>query len=277
LKFLTESAAGKPLIAAATVLLARDRGDGLEVFLIARREEIDSFAGALVFPGGKVDAGDGDPGLRAHARGAEGLDAQAFVLRVAAIREAFEEAGILLARRMGETALLDAGRLAPIEARYRLALQKGETTLSQMLDDCRLELALDCLVPFAHWITPATQPRIFDTHFFLAAAPADQMALHDGHESQDSLWLPPLAAVAEAEAGRRNVVFPTRMNLRRLGQWRTVAEALAGAAAAPVVTVQPRISPHEQGRVLLIPAAAGYGVTRVLATKTGDFIVLETA
>ena len=267
---------GTPLIAAATVLLTRDRPGGLEVFMVSRRQEIDSFAGALVFPGGKVDAGDGAAALRACARGAGDHDERAFALRVAAIREAFEEAGILLARRAGENALLGAGALAPIEARYRLALQKGEATLLQLAQEQGLELALDCLVPFGHWITPRAQPRIFDTHFFLAAAPADQVALHDGHEAQDSVWLTPLAAIADAEAGRRAVVFPTRMNLKKLARWTTVAAALAACARLPVVTVQPLVSPHDRGRVLSIPAEAGYGVTRILATKSGEFVVLET-
>lgn len=254
---------------AATILLLRDGGAGLEVFMVVRHTDVNAFSGAAVFPGGKVDPGDGDPALRPHADGAEALDAAALTLRIAAIREAFEECGVLLARPAGQAALLAGDRLAAIEAAWRRRLAADHAV---MLELCRAEglsLAADLLVPFAHWITPRTQPRIFDTHFFLAAAPAGQRAHHDGHEGSDSLWTRPAEAVAEADAGRRTVVFPTRMNLLKLARAETVEAALARARAATVVTVQPEPEPHPEGRILNIPAAAGYDGTRFLVGPGG--------
>ena len=116
------------------------------------------------------------------------------------------------------------------------------------------------LVPFAHWITPAHSPKRFDTHFFLALAPEDQDAVHDGHEAVECAWLRPAAVIAEAVAGRVKLVFVTRLNLLRLARHATAAEAMAAAREAPIVTVTPEPLPDGAGGTLLrIPAAAGYG------------------
>jgi len=246
---------------AATVMLLRDGEGGIEVFMIVRHTDTSAFSGAAVFPGGKVDPGDRDPGLRRHCDGAEGLDDAALTLRVAAIREAFEECGVLLARPADESLPLDGARLRAIEEGWRRRLAADETDMPALVEAEDLRLSVGALVPFAHWITPRTQPRIFDTHFFLAEAPAGQRAHHDGREGTDSAWLVPLAAVADADAARRTVVFPTRMNLLKLARAATVAEALARARAEPVVTVQPESRPHPEGRILRIPEAAGYDGT----------------
>ena len=226
---------------AATVLLVRDAaGGGLEVFMVERHHQIDFATGALVFPGGKVDDADTDPRLRARCAGAEALDDAALALRVAAIRETFEECGVLLAHGLARAPAADPDFTG-------LVLRES------------LALACDRLVPFAHWITPEVVPKRFDTYFFLAAAPADQLALHDGRESVDSLWIAPAAALGEAEAGRRTIIYPTLMNLARLAQARDVADAFARAAAQPVVTVQPALAVGAGGkRELRIPADAGY-------------------
>ena len=252
-----------PVIPAATVLLLRDGAEGLEVFMVLRHERIHSFAGALVFPGGKVDPRDRDPGLAAFSRGA---DAAGF--RVAAIREAFEECGVLLARDLRTGALVDARRLAKLEARWRAALHAGASGVLEMAAPEALELACDALQPFSHWITPNTQPRIFDTHFFLAAAPADHVALHDGGETTDSVWISPQRALAEQAQGLRRLVFPTLMNLRRLSETRTVAEALALAGRVDIVPVQPVPAKHPRGRLLRIPREAGYGCSEVIVDET---------
>ncbi|MDP6707152.1 MAG: NUDIX domain-containing protein [Alphaproteobacteria bacterium] len=254
---------------AATVLLLRDGGAGLEVFMIARRQEVSTFSGALVFPGGKVDVGDHAPELRALAPGAESLDTDTLALRVAAIREAFEECGVLLARSQGDGVVIGQERLDEITANWQRRIATDEAGMLELCRAERLELAVDALVPFAHWITPPIVPRIYDTHFFLAAAPADHVAPPDGHEGEDSVWIAPGEAEAEAAAGTRTVVFPTRMNLIKLARASSVAEALARARAAEVVTVQPRVSRHERGRVLAIPEAANYGATRFLVGPGG--------
>ena len=225
---------------AATVLLVRDGASGLEVFMVERHHQIDFATGALVFPGGKVDDADADPRLRACCTGAEELDDAALALRVAAIRETFEECGVMLAHG-----------LARVPA--------AESDFTALVLREKLALACDALLPFAHWITPEVVPKRFDTHFFLAAAPADQLALHDGSESVDSVWIAPAAALGEAEAGRRTIIFPTLMNLAKLAEARDVADAFARARARPVVTVQPTLAVGASGkRELRIPVEAGY-------------------
>jgi hypothetical protein len=166
---------------------------------------------------------------------------------------------VLLARPRGSSELVSAERLAQLEARYRERLARDEAGLGELVAGEDLELALDRLVPFAHWVTPEMVPKRFDTHFFLAEAPPDQVALHDGGESVDSIWITPQAALAEAEAGRRTIIFPTLMNLNLLGLAHGVADALARARRAPVVTVRPALVRTPEGKPeLRIPAEAGY-------------------
>lgn len=230
---------------AATVMLVRDRARGLEVFMVERHHQIDFATGALVFPGGKVDPADADPGLRPRCGESLAADDDARALRVAAIRETFEECGILLARARGAESLF-GGAAAGSEF---AALVEREDLL----------LACDQLVPWAHWITPAVVPKRFDTHFFLAAAPEDQLALHDGHESVDSVWITPADALRAAETNARTIIYPTVMNLLRLAESRDVADALERARKQPIVTVQPEIARGADGKPMLaIPAAAGY-------------------
>jgi len=230
---------------AATVLLVRDRPSGLEVFMVERHHQIDFATGALVFPGGKVDPDDADPRLRERCAESLAADDTGRALRVAAIRETFEECGVLLARARGSDRLVDS--------------PKAGESFADVVQRDDLLLATDCLVPFAHWITPAIVPKRFDTHFFLAATPEHQLAVHDGHESVDSVWISPTAALAEADAGRRTVIYPTLMNLVRLAESRDVAAAFAAARKQPIVTVQPAIARRADGKPeLSIPANAGY-------------------
>jgi 8-oxo-dGTP pyrophosphatase MutT (NUDIX family) len=248
------SAAPAPKLA-ATILLVRDAPAGLEVFMVQRHHQIDFATGAMVFPGGKVEAADADPRLCGPAE----LDADARTVRAAAIRETFEECGVLLARPRGSKELVSAARLAELESRWREKLSSDAASLPELVLGEALELAYDRLVPFAHWVTPEMVPKRFDTHFFLAAAPADQIALHDGGESVDSVWTTPQGALAEAEAGRRTIIFPTLMNLNLLGLAASVDDALARARRAPVVTVRPTLARTPEGKPeLRIPAEAGY-------------------
>jgi 8-oxo-dGTP pyrophosphatase MutT (NUDIX family) len=258
---MTQLAKARP---ASTVLLLRDSAgpDGageIEVFMMVRHYEIDFNSGALVFPGGSVDAGDhdiaGNPDLCA---GGDGLDVQALGFRIAAIRETFEESGILLARPRGSTALVDANRAGEIEARHRAALCEGKTTFLKVLTDNGMLLTLDGLVPYAHWITPEDMPKRFDTWFFLAAAPPDQAGAHDGKESTDSIWVSPREALAGGESGRFKLPFPTVRNLIKLGKHRTVKDALDAARHDRIVTVMPVMTRLNGGRQLRIPADAGY-------------------
>jgi 8-oxo-dGTP pyrophosphatase MutT (NUDIX family) len=252
---MPEPASPRP---SATVLLLRDGARGLEVLMVERHHQIDFVAGALVFPGGAVDATDADPALAARCTGVAGLPDGERALRVAAIRETFEEAGVLLARRRRAAALVDAGTLRGIEERHRAALHAGARSLAEVAEQEDLELACDALVPFAHWITPLFMPKRFDTWFFLVEAPADHVALHDGRESVDSLWITPDDADAERRAGRRSIIFPTLLNLRKLGRAHSVAEAVAAARREPIVTVLPRVEKRGETPTMVLPADAGY-------------------
>jgi 8-oxo-dGTP pyrophosphatase MutT (NUDIX family) len=247
-------------VAAAALLLIRDAARGLEVFMLKRHHEVDFVPGAMVFPGGKLEPGDGDPALRGCCGGAEGLADAELALRVAAIREAFEECGVLLARPRGERELVSAARLRELAARHRADLQADRTTLARVAQAEGLELACDLPVPFAHWITPDGMQRRYDTHFFLVAAPQDQVAAHDGRESVDSVWIAPRDAVAQEELGRLTIIFPTLMQLRKLGREDSVAGAMAAARRHRLVTVLPVLERGDGEPRLRIPAEAGYDV-----------------
>ena len=246
-------------VPSATILMLRDTEDGLEVFMVVRHHQIDFASGALVFPGGKADAADFDPALDDYLDGAM-ADADMKAIQVASIREAFEECGVLLARPSGSDALISGQRLAELEP-YRDRLHKGELTILEFLQTEDLRLACDTLVHYAHWVTPTMMPKRFDTHFFLAAAPEDHLAVHDGHESVDSVWLTPAEAIADAQAGRRTVIFPTLRNIEKLGESASVAEALAAAEASTPVMVLPWTEQRDDGNWLCIPPEAGYAVS----------------
>jgi 8-oxo-dGTP pyrophosphatase MutT (NUDIX family) len=198
---------------ASTILLLRDSAaravDGksrneIEVFMMVRHYEIDFNSGALVFPGGSIDKGDREIIANADLfTGGEGLDADALSFRIAAIRETFEESGILLARAKGSPALIDAHRASAIEGGNRRDLCDGSVSFLKVLSDNELVLALDELIPYAHWITPEGMPKRFDTWFFLAAAPPDQLGTHDGKESTDSIWVSPREALERRGRARR--------------------------------------------------------------------------
>jgi 8-oxo-dGTP pyrophosphatase MutT (NUDIX family) len=256
------SQAGKSIATprpAATVVILRDGDDGLEVFMVVRHHEIDFASGALVFPGGKVDDQDADPAWAELAP--SDASASDRTIMVAAARETFEEAGLVLARRRGDARLLAANAAHELVEHYRAGVIANETTFLDLVRAEHLLLAPDLMVRFAHWITPETQPKRFDTHFLLVAAPVEQLGAHDGSESVDSCWITPRQALRDAEAGTRTLLFPTHMNLLKLARHPTVAEAVATARRSPIVSVTPRVVRTETGRTLHIPAEAGYGIT----------------
>lgn len=246
---------------ASTILLLRDGAERkeIEVFMMVRHYEIDFNSGALVFPGGSVDKSDNEiiasPSLYA---GGEGMDAGELSFRIAAIRETFEESGILLARAKGSKALVDAKRASEIEAAHRAELCESKITFLKVLTDNGLVLALDELVPYAHWITPEGMPKRFDTWFFLAAAPPDQLGAHDGKESTDSIWVSPREALEGGETGRFKLPFPTTRNLIKLGKQASVKAALDDSRGKSIVTVTPVMTKTATGRQLRIPLEAGY-------------------
>jgi 8-oxo-dGTP pyrophosphatase MutT (NUDIX family) len=247
---------------AATVLLLRDRAEDIEVLMITRHAEAVFAGGALVFPGGRLDAEDSAPALLARCRAVPGADAAQMALRVCAIRETFEEARLLLAREAGRTELLSGDALAAIEA--RLHDQHGRAPdFTELVLEGGMELATDLLVPFAHWITPKPRPRRFDTHFYLAPAPEAQEARHDGSEAVDSIWVAPAQAAADGAAKRVKMIFATRFNLLKLARSRDREAAFSAARADKIVTVCPEHRDTQAGAMWCIPIEAGYGVAEV--------------
>ncbi len=247
-----------PLVPAATILLVRDGPSGLETFMVVRHHEIDFASGALVFPGGKVD--DGDGAVRDLCDGVDDADDLQVAMMAGAIREAFEECGVLLAREAGSGELVPGDRLAALDP-ARDALHRGELSLRRFLEGEELRLACDRLRHFAHWITPPVVPKRFDTHFYLASAPADHLAVHDGHESVDSVWISPADAVAAGRDGTYTIIFPTVRNLELLGRSGGVESAMAAAAGRSIVTVLPWVERRDDGNYLCIPPEAGYAVS----------------
>ena len=244
-------------VPAATILLLREQAQELQVFMVVRHHQIDFASGALVFPGGKVDDQDFDEALLPYLRGAH-TDQDMRAIQVSAIREAYEECGVLLAYEdeNGET-LISADRLAALD-HCREELNDGRLPLLEFLKREDLILACDKLVHFAHWITPPMMPKRFDTHFYLAIAPDDQLAVHDGYESVDSVWISPSEAMADAESGKRTVIFPTLRNIEKLGISSSVQAAMDAAANDTIVPVLPWTEQRDDGNYICIPPEAGY-------------------
>ena len=245
---------------ASTVLLLRDgAAREIEVFMMVRHIQIEFNSGALVFPGGSVDKGDREIAAdHALYSSGEGLDEEQLAFRIAAIRETFEESGILLARAKGSKDLIDARRARELEAAHRADLNDRKISFLKIVTDNGLVLALDELVPYAHWITPEGMPKRFDTWFFLAAAPPDQLGAHDGKESTDSIWVSPREALEGGDSGRFKLPFPTTRNLIRLGKQPSVSAALEDTKGKNIVTVMPVMTRLNGGRQLRIPREAGY-------------------
>jgi len=218
--------------------------------MVKRHHQIDFAAGALVFPGGKSHQGDSDPRWRDLAIGFDEVGQDGVALRIAAIREAYEEAGILLARDRDGS--FYAGEAAKD---VRAAVAEDRTAFIDVVQDLGLRLDLSALTVFARWITPKMMPKRFDTWFYVAHAPRAQQAICDGHEAVDAEWIAPGRALDLAASGQRKVIFPTRMNLQMLAQSASPGEAVERAAARELVTVEPWVD----GKVLRIQENAGYG------------------
>jgi len=245
--------------------MLRDGDSGLEVFMQRRHGRSGFMAGATVFPGGKVDPTDAAANTYgrtarecADLLGSADVDeARAFF--VAAIRELHEEAGVLLAcddRGQLPTAEL-AGRLADELENLRDGHRVDAGRHLALLVDAGLALSLDRLVPFAHWITPKIEPRRFDTRFFAALCPDDQVAGLDGNEMTHALWCRPAAAL-QAHHGGEEIVLPpptlhTLERLQALGDTADqVLTALARAPAAP--RIEPLFVPDsDEGPIIVMP------------------------
>ena len=202
---------------AATVMLVRDAPE-LEVFMLRRNPESVFAGGAYVFPGGAVDTDDA----------ALGDDRRFWV---AAVRETFEEAGVLLARTRDDVPFdASADALADLAADRRRLLA-GAVTFADVLVAHGARIDLEALVPFARWITPSPSPRRFDTWFFAAAAPDGHAYEHDNSEAVASEWVRPADALARARADAIELIYPTVRTLLVMARYEFAADFLAGARA----------------------------------------------
>jgi 8-oxo-dGTP pyrophosphatase MutT (NUDIX family) len=262
-------------VPAATVILLRDGSVSPEVLMTERHSSSAFLPDMYVFPGGRVE--DQDHALADRVTGVTREDAARLVEHVppnsaqaffvAAIRETFEEAGILLAQPHGKKGLLRADDVREI-APYRLELQAGTTRFREVVERFDLELAADRLAVHAHWITPVPSPKRYDTVFFTALAPPDQTARHDGVETTDHIWIRPEDALDEMRRGWRRIVFPTAVNLETLCNFRRAEEALEASRRRPVFPVLPTVVERDGKRVVVIPDEAGYATTESLPEKS---------
>ncbi len=242
-----------PALPAATVMLVRDSPPaGVEVFVLRRTASAAFAAGMYVFPGGRVDDVDGTAAIEAFCTGLDdaaasaalGIDHGGLAFWVAAVRECFEEAGVLLARRRD-------GGPPEVDDDERRAVHAGELSMVELCRRHDLVLDLSEIGYVAHWVTPVGERRRFDTRFFLAAAPPGQEGQHDDAELVDSRWVRPADALAEVEAGVLLMLPPTLANLRMLAESGSVTAALAAAAAAGrPPCIEPRLRRDETGRVV---------------------------
>ena len=262
--------AQRPPRASATIVVVRDGDAGLEVLLLRRAERGDQNSGAWVFPGGLVDAGDhecadlcgavSEAEVNAHLKTERGLG-----YLVAAVRECFEECGLLYARPVrGDAPLVRfGGETAEAFDAWRGPLHRNERSLREFCEGAGLQLAVDQLVYFSHWVTPLGRAKRFDTRFFIAAMPHGQSAVHDGTELVEQRWVRPVDALA-ADAGL-HLMTPTRTTLELLRPHASAQAVMAWAAArGPVEQTQPHLGSGSGGTRPVLPHEPAWAELRRL-------------
>lgn len=269
---LNQTVITTPPRAAATVVLLRDMPTGLEVFLMKRHTLSDVLGGAYVFPGGKLDAADAEldmamhldqplQGLHASLDEADINERTAGGLYVAALREAFEESGVLFA--LGDSALAREPAYWCAEA---AALLRAGLGFNAVLAQLALRLQTVNLVPWSRWITPTTPSvmnKRFDTRFFVAAVPEGQVACHDNFETTESIWLRPRTALEQYWAGQIEMAPPQIMSLAHLSRYADVRSVLAAASARRPPVIQPEAFELDGERVICYPGDAGHSVRQL--------------
>ncbi len=243
--------------------------NGMEVFMLRRNLNSDFVGGAYVFPGGAVDEADRHADFericqgRSDAAASEqlGIDSGGLAYWVAAIRECFEEAGVLLAVPDGQEHVVSFAEDATNErfTAHRHAIDSGARRLVDVCEEEHLRLDVDRIHYFSHWITPEGPPRRYDTRFFVAAAPPEQYPLHDDRETIANLWVRPQDALDRHAAGELDLIFPTIRNLMAIGRFERSADLLAHAQTiSEVPAILPRIVRDEGGMRILLPDDPGY-------------------
>ena len=265
--------AAVPIRAAATVMLVRDHPiNGLEVFMLQRTLAAVFAKGMYVFPGGRVDANDNEEQLEAICDGLDDEEASALLgipngglsYWVAAIRECFEEAGVLLARPTSSNELIRFDTDTALQNRFNAArheIHDGKMSLVELCTTESLRLVTDNIHYVSHWITPLGEPRRFDTRFFIARAPEAQEPLHDDNETIASLWVSPIEALDRHARGDLAMIPPTTSNLQFLAPHGTTTDALNAAKKIGTPTaILPKLKTDAEGKVIGIamPGDADY-------------------
>ncbi len=258
----------------ATVILTRESTKGqFQVFLMRRHRGQDFMGGAFVFPGGRLDDGDCDPDLLRYTTGFTAADARnglqapdlpeatALGLYFAALRETFEESGILLAYDgTGQTIDLAEGETAGRFAQYRLQIHDQSVSLCEMAEKEGISYALDLLTPYSHWITPEIESKRFSTRFFLASKPPEQIPFHDTIEMTNSIWLTPAAALEQQKAGKILLMPPTLKTLEELNEYDTQNELFRHARSRRIQTILPEAFVTDDGFGVKLPHDPEYGI-----------------
>ncbi|MFK7989240.1 MAG: NUDIX hydrolase [Sandaracinaceae bacterium] len=259
---------------AATVLLARDEEEGFSIFMVRRHAKSGFMAGAYVFPGGTLDDEDQAPALLDRVEGCSAAGAAAALgeangqlalgLYVAALRETFEEAGILLADGV------DPGELAA----GRTRLHEGAAFLD-IVRELDLRLRADALVPFSRWVTPVAEKRRYDARFFLARAPRKQRAEHDRIEVTAGEWLTPGAALDACERGRITLFPPTLRTLEQLVAFDSLDAAIADVRGRVPRPVMPVLRPHGDTIALTLPGDPEHPESEVILPGPSRFVLAD--
>lgn len=243
-----------PVRPAATVLILRDSPD-LQVLMLHRHPDTDFVPGAMLFPGGRVDDRDACAEWAGHCLGWENHAPEARGLRIAAVREVFEETGLVLTPDPLPADFASGDALLALRA----GVEAGRVSLLDVLVGAGLRVDLDLLVPLSRWITPPVSHKRFDTHFFLARSPVGQQPLVDGREAVDLEWISPQEGLALERAKKRNILLPTRLNLQSICAARTSAEAVAIAARQSQAPVEPIVERTDGGIRIVIDPKHGFG------------------
>jgi 8-oxo-dGTP pyrophosphatase MutT (NUDIX family) len=244
---------GEPVAArpAATIVLLRDGAAGMELLLMRRSRRAGFVPGAWVFPGGRVDSADATVATLEHLDDIDAADAAdrldlhdadppAIAYYLAALREAFEETGILVGIRPDGSAPPTAAEDEGVDG-VREDLMQDRISFAEALGRLGCRVAGEAVEYIAHWITPEPEPRRYDTRFFAARVPSEARAIVDPREMTDALWITPAEALARLEHGDLPMVFPTIRTIEALVPHASAADALDAFAGAPVRTILPTL------------------------------------
>ncbi|HVC19360.1 MAG TPA: NUDIX hydrolase [Vicinamibacterales bacterium] len=240
-----------------------------QIFMVRRTRGASFFGGAFVFPGGRVDPADGAPDAdrwcdgvetaRAHFPDLADRPDEAIGYHLAALRELFEEAGILLARdRNGQIVTTGDPATGVRFDEHRHALHSGERTLRDIVEAEGLRPALQALHPLAHWVTPINEPKRFDTRFFLARMPEGQTPLHDSLETTESRWMTAAEALERYQRDELVLAPPTWRTLWDLAGFESTEAILAWSRAQTIVQMQPHPYEEDGTKMLLLPGDPRY-------------------